>query len=286
MTLTPDPYTLKAVETATKTVIELLHDDVKAGVKELLNIIKDRGKEQAIKNANEFGKVLEKDMSQRISIGISPNGYERIVGSLDDPDFAYIVRQATISSARTSNQEKHKLLARAVTERLLAQPEGLVALASTLACEIIPNLTPLHLSFLGLLTTVLNIRTTEDPEIIQAPSDVQNSEYISWLEQELSLFLPFPNMHPVDYSHLQGMSCIDVMQLGQREWTTLLMPRNFPKFVWPEKYFENNELMRKLTIIDGILKSTPTTVGAVIGTHVHDIKQNTIPTVFLWDSIG
>jgi hypothetical protein len=54
MTLPPDPYTLKAVETATKAIVELLHEDVKSGVKQLLNTIKERGKEQAIKNADAF----------------------------------------------------------------------------------------------------------------------------------------------------------------------------------------------------------------------------------------
>jgi DUF438 domain-containing protein len=78
MTLPPDPYALKAVESATKTIVELLHEDIKSGVKELLNTIKERGKEQAIKNADAFGTALESDMSQRISIGVSPNGYEII----------------------------------------------------------------------------------------------------------------------------------------------------------------------------------------------------------------
>jgi hypothetical protein len=284
MTLPPDPYALKAVETATKTAIELLHEDVKAGLKQFLNTIKERGKEQAIRNANEFGKALEKDLSQRISIRISQNGYERIEGNLNDPDFAYLVRQATIASARTANQDKHKLLARAVTERLLAEPEGLVALASSLACEIIPNLTPSHLSFLGILSIVMNIRPTVGPEIIEAPPEVQQSFYISWLENELNFFLPFPQMRPIDFEHLQGMSCIDVARVGQRDWDFLLKPRNLPRFAWPENYLQNNELIGKLKKIGGLLQCTPSTVGAVIGTHVHDIKLNTMATVFLWDN--
>ncbi len=281
--LPPDPYTLKVVETATKTFVELLHEDVKAGVKELFNLIKERGKEQAIKNADYFGKALEEDMTQRISIGISPNGYERIEGNLNDPDFVYLVRQATISSARTSNPDKHKLLARAVTERLFAQPESLVALASSLACEVIPNLTPTHLSFLGLLSTVTSIRPTYDQEIQQASLEIQQSEYLAWLQYELTVFQPFPKMRPIDYDHLQGMSCIDVMRLGHGNWGQLLKPRDLPQFKWAEGYLKKNELILELKKIDGLLKCTPTTIGAVIGTHVHDIRLNEDPTVFLWD---
>jgi hypothetical protein len=279
----PDPYALKAVETATRTIVELLHEDVKSGVKQLLNTIKERGKERAIENADAFGNALETDMTQRISIGVSPDGYERITGNLNDPDFAYLVRQATISSARTSNPDKHKLLARSVTERLFAKPEGLVALASSLACEVIPNLTPTQLTFLGLLSTVTGIRPNYPHEFQQANLDTQQSSYLSWLENQLGAFQPYPKMRSVDYDHLQGMSCIDVMRIGQRNWKQMLKPRDLPQFAWPEGYLEKTELIVELKKIDGLLKCSTTTVGSVIGTHVHDIKLNAKPTVFLWD---
>ena len=283
MTIPPDPYAIKAVETATKAIVELLHEDVKSGLKLLLNTIKERGKEQAIRNVNAFGNALELDLAQRISIGISPNGYERVEGNLNDPDFAYLVRQATISSARTANPNKQRLLARAVTERLFAKSEGLVALASSLACDVIPNLTPMQLSFLGLLSTAMSIRPTHNDDIREASLEVQQKLYLSWLERELTVFQPFPRVRSVDYDHLQGMSCIDIMRIGQRDLSKLLMPRELPQFTWPEGYFDKNEIIVELKQIDGLLKCSPTTVGSVIGTHVHDIKLNEKPTVFLWD---
>jgi hypothetical protein len=283
MTIPPDPYAIKAVETATKAIVELLHEDVKSGLKLLLNTIKERGKEQAIRNVNAFGNALELDLAQRISIGISPNGYERVEGNLNDPDFAYLVRQATISSARTANPDKQRLLARAVTERLFAKSEGLVALASSLACDVIPNLTPMQLSFLGLLSTAMSIRPTHNDDIREASLEVQQKLYLSWLERELTVFQPFPRVRSVDYDHLQGMSCIDIMRIGQRDLSKLLMPRDLPQFTWPEGYFDKNEIIVELKQIDGLLKCSPTTVGSVIGTHVHDIKLNEKPTVFLWD---
>lgn len=283
MTIPPDPYAIKAVETATKAIVELLHEDVKSGLKLLLNTIKERGKEQAIRNVNAFGNALELDLAQRISIGISPNGYERVEGNLNDPDFAYLVRQATISSARTANPNKQRLLARAVTERLFAKSEGLVALASSLACDVIPNLTPMQLSFLGLLSTAMSIRPTHNDDIREASLEVQQKLYLSWLERELTVFQPFPRVRSVDYDHLQGMSCIDIMRIGQRDLSKLLMPRDLPQFTWPEGYFDKNEIIVELKQIDGLLKCSPTTVGSVIGTHVHDIKLNEKPTVFLWD---
>jgi hypothetical protein len=90
-------------------------------------------------------------------------------------------------------------------------------------------------------------------------------------------------MRPIDYDHLQGMSCIDIMRLGQRNWGSILEPRDLPGFAWPEGYMKNNELISGLKQIDGLLRCSATTVGAVIGTHVHDIALNANPTVFLWD---
>jgi hypothetical protein len=283
MTLPPDPYALKAVETATKTILELLHEDVKVGIHLLLNTIKERGKEKAIRNANAFGSILESEMHQRISIGISPDGYERIEGNLDDPDFAYIVRQATIASARTSSPDKHKLLARAVMERLLAKPESIVALASSLACEVIPCLTPSHLTFLGLLTTISTIRPDHDQGTINAHLDYQQKEYISWIEYTFSAFKPFPQLRSVDFAHMQAMSCIDFLHIGASDFTKILLPRDLPNFTWPEGFFDNNELMVELKKIDGLLYCTATTVGALIGTHVHDIRTNKPPTIVSWD---
>jgi hypothetical protein len=283
MTLPPDPYALKAVETATKTIVELLHEDVKSGVKELLKTITERGKEQAIKNADAFSSVLESDIIQRISIGVSTDGYERINGNLDDPDFAFLVRQATVASARTANPDKHKLLARAVTERLLAQPESLVALASSLACEVIPCLTPFQLNFLGLLATILFLRPNSYHELTESPLEVQQHAYITWLKIELSAFRPFPQMRPIDYAHLQGMSCIDFLSIGRSDLSKLLFPKYFPNFTWPEGFFNNNELLVELDKIEGLYSCTLTTVGSLIGAHVHDIKLNIAPTIFEWD---
>jgi hypothetical protein len=62
------------------------------------------------------------------------------------------------------------------------------------------------------------------------------------------------------------------------------MPRDIPQFTWPEGYLEESELILELKQVDNLLRCTATTVGAVIGTHVHDIKLDAIPTVFLWDN--
>ena len=141
----------------------------------------------------------------------------------------------------------------------------------------------MQLSFLGLLSTAMSIRPTHNDDIREASLEVQQKLYLSWLERELTVFQPFPRVRSVDYDHLQGMSCIDIMRIGQRDLSKLLMPRDLPQFTWPEGYFDKNEIIVELKQIDGLLKCSPTTVGSVIGTHVHDIKLNEKPTVFLWD---
>jgi hypothetical protein len=79
------------------------------------------------------------------------------------------------------------------------------------------------------------------------------------------------------------MSCIDIERVGQRTWDQVFRRRTNPTISLPENYIENNEKIRELKKIDGLLRCTPTTVGAVIGTHVHDIKLNKNPTIFKWD---
>jgi hypothetical protein len=73
------------------------------------------------------------------------------------------------------------------------------------------------------------------------------------------------------------------MRIGQRNWDQVFQPRTNPAITLPENYIENNEKIRELKKIDGLVRCNPTTVGSVIGTHVHDIKLNQNPTIFKWD---
>ncbi len=280
--LPPDPYVLKFVETTTKTVIELLHEDVRMAIKELRRIIKERGEKQAVLNAKSFDNALGNEFNQRISIGLSPDGFERINGNIKDPDFAYIVRQATVSAARTQNEDKHKLLARAVSERLLSQPESLVALSSSMACEIIPNLTSMQLLFLGLFVTTFSIRPSQPENFWQTIENAQEI-YISWLETQLEYFYPFPEMRSVDIDHLRGMSCIDYIGFRRIDFAQALQPDFFPGFIWPEGYLEKSEMICDLKKVVGSGQCSLTTIGSVIGTYVHDIKTNSDPTEFDWE---
>lgn len=282
----PDPYTLKAIEIATKTAVELIHQDVKIGLSSLLQTIKERGAEKAKENVEKFDQALTEEMSQRFSVDITPDGYERISGNLNDPDFAYLVQQATISSARTSNQNKHKLLARAVTERMIAKSEGLVALSSSLACEIVPNLTSKHLNFLGLSVTVLSIRPDVSSEMQnQWDGKEQQNFYMNWLSRKLQSFTPFPKMKRYDYSHLESMSCLTFNSLVGRSLEAVLTPDNLPLFTWPEKFFAFDQEILNLREVfnDGLERCTFTTVGSLIGTHIHDLKLKAPPTRFTWD---
>lgn len=287
MTIPPDPLAMKAVETAVKTGMELIHEDIKSGLSSIIQTLKERGlaKAKAEENVASFSRALDNDIKQRLSVASDQDTNVRITGNLNDPDFAYLIRQATVASGRTSNQEKHKLLARAVTERLLSKPDSLVALASTLACEIIPNLSPKQLNILGLLQTIIFIRPfyefdSSSQELVSTYSKV----YLSWLNENLQLFHPFPKIGDLGYLHLVSMSCITYDQIIHRPLGPNLIPRNFPDFSWPEDYFEREPLMIELKEVmdEGLAHCLPTTVGQVIGTHVHDIKSASVPTIFQW----
>jgi hypothetical protein len=114
------------------------------------------------------------------------------------------------------------------------------------------------------------------------PED-QQLLYITWLKSQLGFFRPFPKIRNIDINHLRGMSCLDTLQLSSRSWEQMLKPDNLPQFTWPDGFLDNDECIQELRQIKPLQRSVLSTVGVVIGTHVHDLKTNKRPTVFLWE---
>lgn len=281
-----DPYLLKIVETATKEVIDLFHDDSKKVLSEILNQLHTKGKEKARQNVENFTSILEADFNNKLSFGISEDEVIRITGSIEDPDFAFLLHQSTISASRTQDEGKHKLLAHLITERMFTKSESLASLTSIKVSEIIPLISSTHIKFLGLTNTILNMRPYLNEDVWTTLPDVEKKAfYIDWMKMTLNVFRPYPEIGNESIQHLEGLSCITVNHFTKREFEQVLKPKYIPGFVWPEKFFETENVFAELKpIFDKTMSFISLTlIGNLIGIYCLDILANRPPSKILWD---
>jgi hypothetical protein len=114
---------------------------------------------------------------------------------LADPDYTSLFQEAVLGAARTNSVQKHKILARLVTERLAAEPDSLRTLASHMACDAVPQLSPKHLRFLGFMAILWTMDTPDYVKAVSGETGVDSDQKtfekgLSWLSDELSPLLP------------------------------------------------------------------------------------------------
>lgn len=126
--------------------------------------------------------------------------------ALSDPDYTYLLYEAVLGAARTNSEQKHKLLARLVTDRLAAEPDSLRTLAAHMACNAVPQLSNMHLKLLGVLYI---IRHQPVPSyIMDLPYDERIDVGTKWCLTEIAPFIPIGEITDFDFAHLIAVSCI------------------------------------------------------------------------------
>jgi hypothetical protein len=233
----------------------------------------------AAANASDF---LEK-LAERVDLlekEAGATGSERISTAQDDPDFAALLHDSLLASARTTSEEKHALLARLVSERLRYSTESLVALTVPLAAEALPRLTRPQLRFLGLSTLVQGIR----PIPFRAPTgDLSGNWFVNWLNAHLAPYHPFPSLKGIHLDHLESLSCAKHQAFIGRELRSMLESRAIEPFQWPYEDFAESALGKELVEIwNSMQKITLTSTGMLIGVYVHD-ELTKMRTVIEWD---
>lgn len=150
----------------------------------------------------------------------------QVEAALRNPDVAATLREGIVGAARTSDESKHRLLARAVAERVVAKDESTHALASNLAVEIVPRLTLAQLNFLAVAALVYAVRPDGLPleenasldnrgAVTEAESEAIRA-YLPWLKNMLSrLDLRSVRVAETDEAHLVSNGCI-VRELSVR----------------------------------------------------------------------
>jgi len=188
-----------------------------------------------------------------------------------------------LASARTSSSEKHRLLARVVSERLLAGTESLAHLAGNMAVGAIPYLSSKHLRSLGVLTVVSMLKPAHIPA--KLPASGLQLWYGSWLERTLSPLLPIGSMTYGDYTHLESVSCILYLPFWSRPLQQLLLPPGDLAASWDsQRFLEQSEVGKHLAAFweSGMKHARSTSVGKLIGVHTKDLLTGR-QTVTLWD---
>lgn len=199
--------------------------------------------------------------------------YKKVIReSLNQPDFSILLQKAIISSSQTGDKEKHKILARIVTDRLSQESESLLAMCSQQASDVIPLLNSRHMKILGFLTTVFFIRPTifPPPNVVKH-NTVLNIWYQQWLTEKLHVYQDLTVFNS-DYLHLESISCIKWDPIVSRDLGEILTPKSEIKFKFDKNAFLKTTLGSKITELweSGLRSALPTTVGQVIGVYTSD----------------
>ena len=232
----------------------------------------EKAKENAIKNSTEFLA----DLGQRVAnLEAEENISEQdLRNALEHPDFSAVLQKATISAAQTENRDKHALLSRLVTERLLASPDSLLSMTTKMACDVVSFITPNQLHILALLANLLYINPSEK---------LDEASAIEWLVHRLSPFLD-ATLSPVNYAHLESLSCMNIVQIISRDLKKILENKLESKTI-PDRFLslEIGEKIHSMWTKDGLQVCTLTTVGQMLGVMVTDQMQNVKTNFSGWE---
>lgn len=288
-----EPLTIATIAGAAGGVAgKLIEKSWDVGIKWLDTYFKDhhpKAQKSAQQNALDFlSELASRVRSIEQTVKNIPDAKEQIEDALSDPDFSALLHDAMISSARTESTEKHKLLARVVSERLLAGHESLIALAGNLACDAIPHLSPKHLRCLGIMALVYGTRPHPFPPPPDIPPETFHDRWTKWLSDMLPPVMPIGTMTETDYAHLVSVSCITYDYLGSRNLRKVLSPPESVEgsgFNWNvDKFLTDTGIGKELSELwkGGMEHAVPTTAGRLIGIYVHDLLTGT-KTNIEWD---
>jgi len=239
----------------------------------------EAARENALDFLNELaGRVHQLEEAARNDQQVTAH----IESALADPDFSALLKESLIGSSRTQDHDKHRLLARIVSERLRSEPEQMVALCSSLACHAVQHLTPKQIEFLGIATFALLIRPNPFPPPLP-PHDF-GRWYEQWLTAHISPYLPLSPVSNVDLAHLESASCIRWESFISRDLKKSLSPPEDSGYDWAfDDFVENTDAGKGLLELweKQIKRTTLTTAGQLIGIYVHDDKTGTT-TAITW----
>lgn len=262
-----------AVGGATGKFVEKAWD---SGEKWISTFYKDH-QELAQNKATENTKDFLQELAQRIkfleeSMQVSK---ENIDLAQNHPDFSVLLQKAILASAQTDNNDKHKILAKIVSERLKTDTESILSLGSRMACDTISYLTSNQLMILGLAANLFSIRPNVPLSIRSDDTNTKDSLDIHFI----ITLLPYKDiiLRRIDLVHLESLSCL--------KFSTFIMHNKSNLFENGDYVFGLDKIrdpdLRESIVANwnnGLQHIDLTTVGLIIGISVSDIltSKNTL----------
>jgi hypothetical protein len=125
---------------------------------------------------------------------------------LADPDFAATLQSALVAAARSSDQERHTVLADLVAGRLSAPEGSQRAISAAIAVDAVPRLLPKHLDLLGAVTVITALGPALEGEVKMGQLPV--GETVTWLKGMLQNYDLESDIGQMDLYHLDSVGCI------------------------------------------------------------------------------
>lgn len=253
-----------------------------SGEKWIQSYFKDH-KETALKQATENSKDFLNQLAQEIKHLEDQRtvSKEKIDQAQDHPDFSAFLQKALLTSAQTDSKDKHKLLARLVSERLASEPESVFSLASKMACDALSFTSTNQIEMLGLVTNIYLIRPYPFPPVGIMPEKFQ--EWMdNWITKRLS---PYGNLTigKQDLNHLESLSCLKITQFITRDLNQLYTEGDFNFDFNILKDTVLNEKIKQLWDVSRLQTIDLTTTGQIIGVMASDIISDTKTNLDGWE---
>lgn len=253
-----------------------------SGEKWILSYFKDH-KENAQKQATENSKDFLNELAQRVKQLEDQKtiSKEKINQAQDHPDFSAFLQKALLSSAQTDSKDKHKLLARLVSERMTSEPESVFSLASKMACDALSFASTNQIMLLGFVTNLYGIRPHPFPPVGLQPEQFQDwMDY--WITQRLS---PYKNLTvgKQDLNHLESLSCLKINQFVGRDINQIYTVGDFKFDFNILKDIILKEKIKQLWDGSRLQTIDLTTTGQIIGVMASDMISNTKTNFDGWE---
>lgn len=229
---------------------------------------------KAIAQAQANSADFLNDLAQRIKVledrgAISKQDIET---AQEHPDFSVALQKAMLTAAQTDDKQKHQLLARTLSERLGATPEGLRAMASKMALDAIGYMTPSQMKLLALVADLFYVNPT---------SPLPPLAFKQWFEARFSpyAFLSFTNL---DLLHLESISCLKHTPIISRDLSAILSQKSSGAF---EPAMLESPLGKHIRTLwdQGLQALDLTSVGQLVGVYVSDLMTGGNTSFRGWD---
>ncbi len=201
---------------------------------------------------------------------------ERIESAQNRPDFSALLKKALLSSAETSSNEKHKLLATVVAEKLRSDEESTLSLVSKIACDAIAYASINQLKILALQVNLLDISPASISSSLISPDQVQKW-FRDWLISRLIVFHDL-SIKPMDLLHLDTLSCARFNTFLVQDLIELLShkmsAKGFEDLQFDAEVFKRSSLGNRLFDLwdkHNLAGLTLTSAGKIVGVYASDL---------------